>query len=113
MEQPPPAESPLAIQCPTCGARQTARAECRRCKCDLSLYTALLQHRACLREQALRELRQQHYQTAAETARRVWSISPDESATRLLAVAHLLAGDFPAAARAAVGYAPRAYPPDG
>lgn len=82
------------IRCPTCGARQAPSAECRRCKCDLDLYVSALDERERWRFETLRRLRDAEYSEAVNAARRCWSLSPDEDAARLLAVASLLAGRF-------------------
>ena len=82
------------IRCPTCGARQAPSAECRRCKCDLSLYCSVLDQRDQWRLEALRRLRAGRFAEAIEAARCCWTLSPDEDAARLLAVANLLAGRF-------------------
>ncbi len=85
------------VRCPTCTARQTPAAECRRCKCDLTLYVAALAQCGWWRQRALRALRDGRYDEALEAAHRYASLSPDRDAARWIAVAHLLRGDYGAA----------------
>lgn len=85
------------VRCPACRAVQEWSAECRRCKCDLGLLweaaaTWQSERTACLRElQAGRPFR------ALAHARACRRIAPDADSARLLALASLLAGDYPSA----------------
>lgn len=91
--------NPDLIRCPTCAATQEPGAECRRCKCDLSLYLAALERCQEWKRQTLSALRDGRYDDALEAAHHYATLSPDRDATRWIAVAQLLSGDF-AAARA-------------
>jgi Flp pilus assembly protein TadD len=85
------------LRCPTCRARQEPAAECRRCRCDLSLVTAALGQQRALRAAYLEQLQAGRYAVAVHTARQLWELSPDETAARQLAVAYLLCGRYRAA----------------
>jgi len=85
------------MRCPTCRAVQEPSPECRRCKCNLSLLIATLDHQRALHRAVLRELRERRYAAALELARRRWTLSPDATAARLLSVCHLVRGHFQAA----------------
>lgn len=93
------AEATMA--CPACGARQAWSDECRRCKCDLSDLRAAWQAIRHARATCLLQLRKGHFERAVQAARRYAGIDPGYEATRLLAVCHLLHGDWAAALRAA------------
>ena len=88
------------FRCPTCGARQELADACRRCKCDLSLVVALHRRRHTLRWQCLLRLRRQQTHAALQAARELHSLAPDEDSLRLLAVAHLLCGEYARAVQA-------------
>ena len=92
-----PTAADQTLQCPTCGARQSPGAECRRCRCDLALVTAALEHGRALHATYLEQVRAGRYPEAARTARQLWELSPDEQAARLLAVAYLHCGRYQAA----------------
>lgn len=93
--------APDLLRCPTCSAAQAASAECRRCKCDLSLYVAALEHRRACRQRTLAALRAGRYDEALDAAHQYAALTPDQDAVRWIAVAHALSGDFAAALRAA------------
>ncbi|QDU98738.1 hypothetical protein [Lignipirellula cremea] len=95
-----PLSPDAALRCPTCGAAQPWQPECRRCRCDLTLYVATLQEADRWRQLALRSLQQGQYEAAVDAAQRCEAIQPGPAATRLLAVANLLAGRYTAACRA-------------
>jgi hypothetical protein len=75
---------------------------CRRCKCDLSLVAAVHRRREMLRRQCLRRLGSQQAEAAVPTAEQLHTLAPDADSARLLAVAHLLCGDYPRALRTLV-----------
>ena len=83
-----------SMRCPTCGARQTPSAECRRCHCDLTLVVALRRQERELHVEVLRQLRDNCDEAALATARRLWALAADETAARLLAVCCLRSGRF-------------------
>lgn len=85
------------LRCPTCGARQVVADVCRRCKCDLSLVVAAHRRRNELRTQCLAELRRHRPESALRAAGELHALAPDADSTRLLAIAHLLHGDYAAA----------------
>ena len=93
----PPAGVPDEFRCPTCGAQQVWADVCRRCKCDLSLVVAAHRRRHQLRAGCLDELRRQRPDAALRTASALHTLAPDADSARLLAVAHLLHGDYAAA----------------
>lgn len=74
------------LVCPTCNAEQAWSDTCRRCKCDLDLYVRSLQMRENLHQTCLRAIHRGNIQNAISLARRLWELSPDEDAARLLAV---------------------------
>ena len=85
------------FRCPTCGARQTPAAECRRCKCDLQLVVGLRDEADMLHGMYLRCLEAGEYHQALDCAIRRCQLAPDETARRLLAVAYLHLGRYQAA----------------
>jgi len=89
--------NPDSFRCPTCSARQVPSPECRRCKCDLSLLLAALQHCERLNQACLRDLAEGDVNAAEQAALRRWELSPDEVAARLLATTYLLQGRYQAA----------------
>jgi hypothetical protein len=90
-----------ALRCPTCGAVQEWADTCRRCRCDLGLLEQVAaQARAC-HDRCLRALQAGRASEAAVHARRLYELCPDLSAARLLAVCHLLQGNWIAAVRLA------------
>jgi hypothetical protein len=86
------------VRCPTCGVLQDWSDACRRCKCDLTLLRRVMEAAEASRRRCLCALRGGRTAEALRHARRWYALCPDRSAARLLAVCHLLAGDWPAAA---------------
>lgn len=82
------------IRCPTCAATQPPAAECRRCKCDLSLYLATLRSCHWWKRRALESLREERYDEAFQAAEQYATLTPDRNAVRWMAVARLLQGRF-------------------
>jgi len=91
------------FRCPTCGAQQAVSAECRRCKCDLSLVVAIHQQRVRLHHDCLRHLRDGELVKARACARKLHDLSPNVTSRRLLAVACLHLGEFRTALAAVDG----------
>jgi hypothetical protein len=89
-----PSSTAEELCCPTCGARQAWSDTCRRCKCDLSLVLQLRQHLRRLRRQCLSDLRDDRLAQALATARQCYGTSGEDEDARLLAVCHLLNGQF-------------------
>ena len=104
-QEPSPAtQAPLDdMRCPTCGARQALAEICRRCKCDLSLTVAAHRRRSQLRTRCLVQLRAGQPDAALRAANELHALAPDADSIRLLAIAHLLHGDYAAAVRTLVG----------
>lgn len=90
-------DQPGEMRCPTCGASQPLSNLCRRCRCDLSLVRQVIEYRQRLRAACARQISRGQKSNALKTARQCFELSPDEHSTRLLAVAHLINGDFEAA----------------
>jgi len=74
---------------------------CHRCRCDLTLLRQVAGTASASRRQCLRELQGGRVPEALRHARRLYALSPDRPAARLLAVCHLLLGSWAAAARMA------------
>jgi hypothetical protein len=89
------------MTCPTCNARQEWSDQCRRCKCDLSLLRSVWRMSRQSRRNCLLHLRAGRVSEAIEHARQYAALQPGEDSTRLLAVSHLLAADWPRALAAA------------
>jgi hypothetical protein len=104
-----PSERPAGsdVRCPTCGAWQEWSDTCRRCKCDLLLLRTAVEAIQAGRRRCLWSLRAGRARPALRQARRLYALSPDRSTARLLAVCHVLCGNWTAAvatARIAEGY---------
>ena len=82
------------LRCPTCGARQVWSDTCRRCKCDLSLLHQVQQRQRTLRRCCLSQLRDQRLKESLETAKRCYELSAEAGNARLLALCHLLNGNW-------------------
>jgi hypothetical protein len=91
----------MALRCPVCKADNSQGPLCRRCKADLSLLFTLEEQR----QQALADARSaaaaRDWPSFRHWARRADGLRRDDETRRLLAVAHLLHGDFVGALRAA------------
>jgi hypothetical protein len=94
----PPNLSSDEVRCPTCDAVQEWSDACRRCRCDLTLLRQLTASASTSRHRCLRALRDGRLADALRHARRFHALSPGPTATRLLAVCHLLRGDWFSAA---------------
>lgn len=84
-------------RCPTCGAHQEWSDTCRRCKCDLTLLRSVASAVRFHRRRCLALLQRSSSRDALVHARRLYLLSPDPQAARLLAVCHLLNGEWTAA----------------
>ncbi|MFH1918620.1 MAG: hypothetical protein ABIP48_01860 [Planctomycetota bacterium] len=82
------------VRCPTCNARQAWADTCRRCQCDLTLLGSA--HAACAgyRRRCLWHLRAGRIAEALRQAHRGHALCPDARSARLLAVCHLLSGNW-------------------
>ncbi|MGA2032285.1 MAG: hypothetical protein ABSG68_08530 [Thermoguttaceae bacterium] len=87
-----------AVRCPTCGAMQEWSDACRRCRCELALLRQVSDAALSTRRRCLRALHAGHVPEALRHARRLYALCPDQPAARLLAVCHLLQGNWAAAA---------------
>jgi len=83
--------------CPTCGARQEWSDTCRRCKCELILLRRVTDEVQASRRRCLWSLRCGRADEALLHARRSYTLCPDRAAARLLALCHLLQGNWTAA----------------
>ena len=82
------------LRCPTCGARQAWSDTCRRCKCDLSLVHHVQRRLRTLRRRCLSQLRDQRLTESLGTAQRCYELSAEAANARLLALCHLLNGNW-------------------
>ena len=80
--------------CPTCGAQQEWSDTCRRCKCDLTLLQAVEEAWREHRRRCLLLLRAGRLAEALQQARRGYALSADQRSARLLAVCHLVCGNW-------------------
>jgi hypothetical protein len=87
-----------AVRCPTCGALQEWSDACRRCRCELAFLRRATGAALAARRRCLRALRAGRVPEALRHARRLYASCPDQPAARLLAVCHLLLGNWTAAA---------------
>lgn len=85
------------VCCPTCGARQEWSDACRRCKCELTLLRRAADAVQAGRRRCLWLLQTGRHREALRHARRLYALSPDHRAARLLAVCYLLQGNWTAA----------------
>ena len=82
------------MRCPTCGATQAWSDTCRRCKCDLVLLRSVAEACGESRRRCLASLRAGRLAEALRQARRGYALCPDERSSRLLAVCHLVNGNW-------------------
>jgi len=94
-----PPDTPLrgTMTCPTCGAAQDWSDACRRCRCELVLLRRVADTARAERQRCLQSFHAGRVSEALGHARRLVAISPDPSAVRLLAVCHLMLGNWSAA----------------
>lgn len=86
------------VRCPTCQALQEWSQVCRRCKSDLRLLLAFAEGYERSRRACLEATRSGDPRAASHHARLCHALHPDAYSRRLLALAALLQGDWPAAA---------------
>jgi len=82
------------MRCPTCNAEQAWSDTCRRCKCDLTLLRIAAQACAGRRRRSLQLLRAGRLSEALYQAHRCYAQCPDARSARLLAVCHLVCGNW-------------------
>lgn len=89
------------MRCPACRAQQVWSPECRRCGADLTL---LRQFEDVFRQQRIRlfaALCEGRNHAAIRHAFRLHQLRPNAESARLLAVCHLVSGNFAQATRLA------------
>jgi hypothetical protein len=86
------------MRCPTCGAVQEWADACRRCKCELGLLRRVSENADAQRRRCLWLLRAGRVAEALRAARCLYRLSPDRRAACLLAMCHLLQGNWSDAA---------------
>jgi hypothetical protein len=84
----------MALRCPVCKADNAQGPLCRRCKADLSLLFALEEQRQQALADARRAAATGDWHSFRQWAARADMLRRDDETRRLLAVAHLLHGDF-------------------
>ncbi len=87
-------QTPEALRCPTCGARQGWSDTCRRCKTDLRLLVDALSDYDRHRRSCLLDLDVGDIDPALRHARRCHELRPGPESRRLMAVCQLLRGDW-------------------
>jgi hypothetical protein len=87
------------MRCPVCRADNVAGAECRRCRADLGLLTALEEQRLALLRQADRLLAHGAADRALALARQAEALRRGPEPLRRQALAHLLRRRFADAVR--------------
>jgi hypothetical protein len=87
------------MRCPVCKANNAEGPECRRCKADLSVLFALEDCRGRALARAADALTRGDAAEALRQATRAHRLRAGDDAGRLLALAHVLAGDHAAAWR--------------
>ena len=91
----------MALRCPVCKADNSQGPLCRRCKADLSLLFTLEDQRRQALAAALRAAAAGDRHSFRHWAARADELRRDDETRRLLAIAHLLHGDFAGALQAA------------
>lgn len=87
------------MTCPACNARQSWSDQCRRCKCDLSLLGQFHRVRDLQRRRCLQALNDGRPDRALDYARRYAALAGAAGGAQLLAVCHLLNGNWELALR--------------
>ncbi len=82
------------MRCPACRVEVTQGPQCRRCRADLTLIFQLEEQRQCMLTMASQFLVRGQPRRALAVAEGVDTIRHDEDSQRLMAVCHLLRGDF-------------------
>ena len=91
----------MALRCPVCKADNAQGPLCRRCKADLSLLFVLEAQRQQALAAARRAAAAGDWHSLRQWAGRADTLRRDDETRRLLAVAHLLHGDFAEAVQTA------------
>jgi hypothetical protein len=89
--------------CPTCNAEQIWSDVCRRCRCDTSLLHQAWQRHQFARLACLNALRTGRFTEACRCAQQQHEIAASSQSARMLAVCHLLAGNWQRAFQGALG----------
>jgi hypothetical protein len=84
----------VALRCPVCRASDNRGPQCRRCKADLALLLRLEEERERGLEAARRHAGRGQAADCLRAARRADLLRSDNDSLELLAVAHLLLGDY-------------------
>jgi hypothetical protein len=99
------------MRCPVCRAENPTGPQCRRCRADLSLLFALEEQRGRLLTAAQAALQRGDGGETVRLATAAERLRHGDDAQRLLALGHLLNGDFAGAWESYAGQA--APPPEG
>lgn len=94
VEQASDCQRDVSMACPTCRAEQAWSDTCRRCRCDLTDLRAVWQRHQGRRRSCLAALRSGDWERALQLARDCVSLHRSADSLRLLAVCHLLRGDW-------------------
>jgi hypothetical protein len=87
------------LTCPVCRATNERGPSCRRCKADLSLLFGLREQRQRVLSAAYHEAARGRWRRAIALAQGVEALRADPEVRQLLAVAHLMQGDYAGAWR--------------
>src|SRR5260370_1067423 len=87
------------MRCPVCRAENTSGPQCRRCRADLSLLFALEERRARLLAAAQTAVQRGDADETVRLASAAERLRRGDDARRLVALGHLLDGDFAGAWR--------------
>jgi hypothetical protein len=82
------------MRCPVCRAEVEEGPQCRRCRVDLSLLFTLEGQRQQTLAAGYQALGRGQWQKARSLGEQAGALRQDYAAQRLVALAHLLAGDF-------------------
>jgi hypothetical protein len=82
------------MHCPVCRAEVDSGPQCRRCRVDLSLLFILEEQRQQLLTAGFRALGCGRWREALALGERAGALRQDYAAQRLVALAHLLAGEY-------------------
>jgi hypothetical protein len=91
------ADLSVSCRCPACRATQDWSEECRRCGADMWMLREVAQAAEAAQRNCLLAVASGQYGEARHMAKRLVRLRPNERATQLLAVCHLLCEDFHAA----------------
>lgn len=82
------------MRCPVCRAEVEAGPQCRRCRVDLSLLFSVEEQRQQVLHAGFRALGSGRWRDALALGEQAGTLRQDYAAQRLVALAHLLAGEF-------------------